>query len=97
MVIVHQNLTFFLDTVSVTWKVLNDRRCSHYQLVAKQNCDLNSNLMVLVNKTKPDTITLEPEVMSNFTHFSLTVYDEEGNQCEELFLESFQFRPGSRF
>ena len=78
MVIVHQNLTFFPNNVVVSWRVLDDRRCSHCQLVARQSCDLNSNRMMLVNKTKQDTITLEPEVMSNFTHFSLTVYDEQG-------------------
>ena len=95
MVIVHQYLTFF-PSVVITWRVLNDRRCSRYQLVARQSCDLHSNRMVLVNKTKQDVITLEPEVTSNFTYFSLTVYDEQGNQCENLFLESLQFTQGSK-
>ena len=98
VVTVHQKLVFFPNTIVVTWRVLNDRTCSHYQLVARHSCDLNSNRIVLVNKTnKQDTITLEPEVTSNFTYFNLTVYDKQGSQCENLFLESFQFSPGSKF
>ena len=96
MVIVHQNLTFFSNILVVSWRVLNDRSCSRYQLVARHSCDLNSNRMVLVNKTKQDTITLEGEVISNFTYFSLTVYDEQDSQCDYLFLESFRFSPGSK-
>ena len=97
MVIVHQNLTFFPSTIVVTWRVLNDRRCSRYQLIARHSCDLNSNeIMVLINKTKQDTITLEREVISNFTYFNIIAYNEQGNQCEELFLESLQFSPGSK-
>ena len=96
IVVIHQNLAFSPSTVSLTWRALHERRCAHYQLVARRSCDLNSNTMVLINWTKEETIILEAEIFSNFTYFSLTVYDEQGNEREEFFLESFQFVPGSK-
>lgn len=83
----------------VTWKALNAMiRCAHYQLVAGHSCDYStsSNTEVLINGTKVEAIILEAETLSNFTYFSLTVYDEHGDQHEELFLESFQFGLGSK-
>ena len=66
-----------------------------YQLVARHSCDYSSSV-VLINGTKVETIILEAETLSNFTYFSLTVYDEHGDQHEELILESFQFGSGGK-
>ena len=96
MVIIHQNLIFFPNAVMVTWRAFNAARCVYYQLVVSHSCDLNSNTIVLINRTKKETIILEPEALSNFTYFHLTVHDEQGDQHEELSLESFQFGPGSK-
>ena len=95
--LVHQNLAFSQIAINLTWKVLNERGCALHQLAARQSCILSSNTMVLINRTKQDTIAIEPEIISNFTFFYLTVYDEQGNQCKELFLESFRFGPKSKF
>ena len=81
----------------VAWRVVNDRRSVHYHLVARHSCDPNSNGMVLFNRTKQDTIILESQVISNFALLNLTVYDEGGDQYEDLFLESFRFSPGSKY
>ena len=98
MVIIHQNLIFFPNAIMVTWRALNAARCVYYQLIASHRCDLNSNTIVLINRAEEETIILEAdsEILSNFTYFHLTVYDEQGDQYEELFLESFQFGPGSK-
>ena len=96
MVLIHQNLTFSTTAITITWRALNDKRCAYYQLVS-QNCDLNSNTMVLINRTEEKATTLEPEILSNLTYFNLTVYDEGGQQCEELYLESFKFGPECKF
>ena len=94
----HQNLTLLSNkSFNLMWRILNYERCARYQLVVSQNCDVNSNSIVLINKTKENSIFLEPEVLSNFMYFNLTSYDEKGNQCEDLFLESFQFNPESKF
>ena len=92
MVIIHQNLIFFPNAIMVIWRALNVARCVYYQIVASHSCDLNSNTIVLINRTEEETIILEAdsEILSNFTFFHLTVYDEQGDQHEELFLESFQ-------
>ena len=92
--IIHQNLTFSSNAVMVAW---SDRRCVYYQLAARQSCDLTSNTMVLINRTKEETITLEAEVLSNFSYFHLTAYDGHSNQCEDHFLELFQLGTGSKF
>ena len=97
MVIIHQNLIFFPSAVVVTWRALNALICVYYQLVASHSCNLNSNTIVLIDRTEEETIILESEVLSNFTYFHLTVHDEQGNEREELFLESFQFGTGSKF
>ena len=97
IVLMHQNLAFSSNAIVVPWRALREKRCIYYQLAARQSCDLNSNTMVLINRTKEETIILEPEILSNFTYFHLTAFDERGNQYEELFLETFQFGPGSEF
>lgn len=100
IVIMHQNLTFSPNAVVVTWRALNNessRRCAYYQLSARHGCDINSDPMVLINNTVQNTIILRPEVLSNFTFFYLTVYDEQDSQCDDVFLEAFQFTPGSKF
>ena len=99
MVLIHQNLIFSPIAIKITWRTLSllDRRCAYYQLVVSQNCDLNSNTMVLTNRTEEKAIILEPETLSNLTYFNLTVYDEGGQQCEELYLESFKFGPECKF
>ena len=71
-------------------------RCAHYRLAVSHSCDVNSDTVVLINRTMEESITIESEVLSNFTYFHLTVYDEQGGQYEELFLEIFQFGPGSK-
>ena len=95
--IIHQNLTFLSNSLKLSWKTFSKERCTRYQLVMSHRCDVDSVSMVLVNQTVEDSITLLPEAFLNFMYFSLTVYDEEGNQCEELSLEQFQFNTGSKF
>ena len=98
IIIQHKNLTLLSNkSFNLMWRILNYKRCTRYQLVVSQNCDVNSNSIVLINKTKENSIFLEPEVLSNFMYFNLTSYDKEDNQCEDLFLESFQFNPESKF
>lgn len=77
------------------WKTFNNERCIYYQLVARHSCDANSVRMVLINHTKENSIALRAGVLSDFMYFSLTSYDEEGNQCEGLYLEPFQFNTES--
>jgi hypothetical protein len=99
MILIHQNLTFSPTAIKITWRVVNDRRCAHYQLVASQSCDASSNTMVFINRSRTEerTITiLEPTVLSNLTYFSLTVYNERGQQCI-CDLESFKFSPECKF
>ena len=99
MVLIHQNLTFSRSPTAfkITWRVINDRsrRCVHYQLVGSQSCDASSNTVVIINRTEERTVNIiEPNVLSNSTYFSLTVYDEGGQQCtHDLQLESFKFSP----
>ena len=85
MVLIHQNLTFSTTAIKITWRVLNDRICAYYQLVVSQNCDLSSKTMVLINRTMEESITLEPEVLSNFLYFNLTACNEQGDQCVKNF------------
>ncbi len=77
------------------WKAFNDEGCTYYQLVVKQSCDTDSVRMVLINHTKEDSIALQPGVLSDAMYFSLTSYDEEGHQCDELSLEPFRFNTES--
>ena len=96
-VLIHQNITFSLTAIKIMWTVLNDRRCTHYQLVGSQSCDASSNAMVIINRTEENTINiLEPNVLSNLMYFSLTVYDERGQQCTRD-LEPFKFSPECKF
>ena len=97
IVIIHDNLTFSPSAINLAWSTLYDKRCAHYQLIVSHSCDVNSNSMVLINKTKEDRIFLEPDVLSNLMYFNLTAYDKEDNQCKDLFLEAFRFNPGSKF
>ena len=61
----------------------------------KHSCDADSASMVLINHTKENNIALDSEALSDAMYFSLTTYDESGNQCEELSLEPFQFNTES--
>ena len=95
MVLIHQNITFSLTAIKMMWRVVNDRsrRCVHYQLVGSQSCDASSNAIVIINRTEENTVNiLEPNILSNLMYFSLTVYDEGGQQCS-CDLESFKFSP----
>ena len=95
MVLIHQNITFSLTAIKMMWRVVNDRsrRCVHYQLVGSQSCDASSNAIVIINRTEENTVNiLEPNILSNLIYFSLTVYDEGGQQCTHD-LEPFKFSP----
>ena len=99
MVLIHQNLTFSPTAIKLTWTVVNDRsrRCAHYHLVASQGCDASSNAMVIINRTEERIVNiLEPNILSNLTYFSLTVYDEHSQQCT-CDLELFKFSPECKF
>ena len=99
MILIHQNLTFSPTAIKLMWTVVNDRsrRCAHYHLVVSQSCDTSLNAIVLINRTEENTINfLEPNILSNLTYFSVTVYDERGQQCT-CDLELFKFSPECKF
>ena len=61
----------------------------------KHSCDADSVSMVLIDHTEENSIALHSGVLSDAMYFSLTTYDEEGNQCDELSLEPFRFNTES--
>ena len=61
----------------------------------KHSCDADSASMVLINHTKENNIALDSGALSDAMYFSLTTYDEGGNQCNELSLEPFRFNTES--
>ena len=61
----------------------------------KHSCNADSVSIVLINHTEENSIALHSGVLSDTMYFSLTTYNEEGNQCNELSLEPFQFNTES--
>ena len=99
LAISHKNLFFSYDFLNLAWRTINSEVCICYDLLVGYNCDENSQNVVTLNKIKQNSIFLQRGDLlhrrNNSAYFSITSYNEEGDLCEDQYLEQFRFGAGS--
>ena len=100
LVISHKYLSFSHNSLNLAWRTINSEACIYYDLLIRHACGANLQSEVVLNKTNDKSVVLQRgdligERNNNSAYFNITSYDEEGDQCEDQYLEEFRFSVGS--
>ena len=96
LVIAHKHLFFSNNSLKLAWRTKSSETCIYFDLTAKYGCDANNidSEVIIINKTQDNSVVLQRgDLLSgrnNSAYFNISSYNEEGDLCEDLFLEQFK-------